>query len=238
MTSSKTMSDRTTSGRTFLRSAGSAPLAPDGRPPRGPVLVVRPRRVRRAAWACAVAVVAVFTAVASVLRTTDTGVVFRLADQVAMVCLGLLFAAGILLLARPRVRADADGVEVRNTGWPRYLPWELVRAVAFPDGASWARLDLPDHEYLPVLAVQSADDLRAVEAIRALRALHAAAHAAGTPPSGPAAGPADDPATGPAEDPATGPAEDPATGPAEDPATGPAAHGGPSGDGGARPGRT
>ena len=30
--------------------------------------------------------------VASVLRSTDTGVVFRLADQVAMVCLGLLFA--------------------------------------------------------------------------------------------------------------------------------------------------
>ena len=166
MTSGKTVG-QTTSGRTFLRSAGSAPLAPDGRPPRGPVLVVRPRRVRRAAWACAVAVVAVFTAVASVLRTTDTGVVFRLADQVAMVCLGLLFAAGILLLARPRVRADADGVEVRNTGWPRYLPWELVRAVAFPDGASWARLDLPDDEYLPVLAVQSVDGLRAVEAIRA-----------------------------------------------------------------------
>ena len=63
----------------------------------------------------AVAVVAIFTAVASVLRTTDTGVVFRLADQVAMVLLGVLLAAGILLLARPRVRADAEGVEVRNT---------------------------------------------------------------------------------------------------------------------------
>jgi hypothetical protein len=212
MTSGRTVSGRTMSGRTFLRSAASAPLTPDGRPPRGPVLVVRPRRVRRAAWACAVAVVAVFTAVASVLRNTDTGVVFRLADQVAMVCLGLLFAAGILLLARPRVRADADGVEVRNTGWPRYLPWELVRAVSFPDGASWARLDLPDHEYLPVLAVQSADGLRAVEAIRALRALHAAAHA--TSSGGPSAGPA------------------------EGSAAGPAAHGGPSGDGSARPGRT
>ena len=212
MTSGRTVSGRTMSGRTFLRSAASAPLTPDGRPPRGPVLVVRPRRVRRAAWACAVAVVAVFTAVASVLRNTDTGVVFRLADQVAMVCLGLLFAAGILLLARPRVRADADGVEVRNTGWPRYLPWELVRAVSFPDGASWARLDLPDHEYLPVLAVQSADGLRAVEAIRALRALHAAAHA--TSSGGPSAGPA------------------------EGSAAGPAAHGAPSGDGSARPGRT
>lgn len=170
------------------RRTRSAPLAPDGRPPRGPVLVVRPRRVQRAAWACAVAVVAVFTAIASVLRTTDTGVVFRLADQVAMVLLGVLLAAGILLLARPRVRADADGVEVRNTGWPRYVPWELVRAVSFPDGASWARLDLPDHEYVPVLAVQAADGARAVEAIRGLRALHAAARAGGAPAGATAAG--------------------------------------------------
>src|SRR4029453_2473222 len=138
---------------------------------------VRPRRVRQAAWGGAVAVVAAFTVIASVLPPTDTGVFFRTADQAAMVLLGVLLAAGILLLARPRVRADADGVEVRNTGWPRYIPWELVRAVSFPDGASWARLDLPDHEYVPVLAVQSADGLRAVEAIRALRALHAAAHA-------------------------------------------------------------
>lgn len=220
MTSGRTVSGRAVSARTFLHSAGSAPLAPDGRPPRGPVLVVRPRRVRRAAWACAVAVVAVFTAVASVLRSTDTGVVFRLADQVAMVCLGLLFAAGILLLARPRVRADADGIEVRNTGWPRYLPWELVRAVSFPDGASWARLDLPDHEYLAVLAVQSADGLRAVEAIRALRALHAAAPAGRTPAGG-------TPAGGPAACPEHAPAADPA-------AHGPA----PSGDGSTRPGRT
>jgi hypothetical protein len=214
MTSGRTISGRAMAGRTLLRGAHSAPLAPDGRPPRGTVLVVRPRRVRRAAWACAVAVVAVFAAVASVLRSTDTGVVFRLADQIAMVCLGLLFAAAILLLARPRVRADADGIEVRNTGWPRYLPWESVRAVSFPDGASWARLDLPDHEYLPVLAVQAVDGLRAVEAIRALRALHVAAHAGPAPSSNPAAGRA------------TGPA------------AGPAAQGAPSGDGNARPGRT
>jgi hypothetical protein len=139
--------------------------------------MVRPRRVRQAAWVAAVAVVAAFTVIASVLRTTDTGVFFRTADQVAMVLLGVLIAGGILLLARPRVRADADGVEIRNVGWPRYLPWELVRAVSFPDGASWARLDLPDYEYVAVLAVQAVDGLHAVEAIRGLRVLHAAAHA-------------------------------------------------------------
>ena len=158
-----------------LRRRQPAPLAPDGRPPRGAVLVVRPRLVRRAAWVCAVAVVAVSTVVASVLRTTDTGVVFRFADQVAMVLLGVLLAGGVLLLARPRVRADADGVEVRNTGWPRYLPWELVRAVSFPDGASWARLELIGDDYLPVLAIQAVDGQRAVEGIRRVRALHAAA---------------------------------------------------------------
>ena len=181
MSPGKTTSDRTGPARgvsaALLRRPGSAPLAPDGRPPHGPVLVVRPRRVRRAAWAGAVALVVVFIVIASVLRTTDTGVVFRAADQVAMVLLGVLLAAGVLLLARPRVRADADGIEIRNTGWPRYLPWELVRAVSFPDGASWARVDLPDHEYVAVLAVQAVDGLHAVEAIRGLRALHAAAHA-------------------------------------------------------------
>jgi Bacterial PH domain len=168
---------RTLLGKNLSGSRQPAPLAPDGRPPRGPVLVVRPRRVRQAAWVAAVAVVATFAVVASVLRTTDTGVFFRTADQVAMVLLGVLIAGGILLLARPRVRADADGVEIRNVGWPRYLPWELVRAVSFPDGASWARLDLPDYEYVAVLAVQAVDGLHAVEAIRGLRALHAAAHA-------------------------------------------------------------
>jgi hypothetical protein len=59
------------------------------------------------------------------------------------------------------------------------VPWSEVERVAFPDGASWARLDLPDFEYLPVLAIQAVDRQHAVDAIRAVRALHAAAHRAG-----------------------------------------------------------
>lgn len=153
------------------------------------MLVLRPRRVRRAAWVGAVATVVVFVVIAAVLRTSDTGVYFRTADQVSMVLLGLLIAGGILLMARPRVRADARGIEVRNVAGSRYVPWELVRAVAFPEGASWARLDLPDYEYLPVLAVQAVDGQRAVEDMRRLRALHAAARRApdtsdGPPPTG------------------------------------------------------
>lgn len=138
-------------------------------------VVVRPRMVLLCAWVGAVFVAVLFVVIAVVLRNSPTGVYFRVADQVAMVVLGLLIAGGVLLLARPRVRADAAGIEVRNIVLTRYLPWELVERVAFPDGASWARLDLPDDEYLAVLAIQAVDGQRAVEGITKLRALHAAA---------------------------------------------------------------
>ncbi|MDQ4093910.1 MAG: PH domain-containing protein [Actinomycetota bacterium] len=133
----------------------------------------RPRKARRVAVAAAVLLVAVFTVIAVLLRQTPTGVYFQLSDQVAMVVLGLLLAAAALLFARPRVRAGADGVEVRNLLGSRALPWELVLRVSFPDGAPWARLELPDDEYIAVMAIQSADGRRAVQAIHALRAVHA-----------------------------------------------------------------
>jgi hypothetical protein len=133
----------------------------------------RPRKARRVAVASAVVLVVVFTVVGVLLRRTPTGVYFQLSDQVAMVLLGLLLAGAALLFARPRVRAGADGVEVRNLLGSRTLPWELVLRVSFPDGAPWARLELPDDEYIAVMAIQSADGRHAVQAIRALRALHA-----------------------------------------------------------------
>lgn len=140
-------------------------------------VVVRPRKARVAAWVGAVVTVVAFTMIALLLRNSPTGVYFRLADQVALVLMGLFVAAGLLLFARPRVRADAAGVEVRNIVVTRHLPWDAVQRVAFPDGASWARLDLPDDEYLPVLAIQAVDGQHAVDAITKVRALHAAARA-------------------------------------------------------------
>jgi len=143
------------------------------------VVIVRPRRTLVVAWVGAVAVLGLFVVLAVLLRTADTGVYFRLADQVAMVLLGLLIAGGVLLLARPRVRADAAGIEVRNILLTRTLPWDQVERVAFPDSASWARLDLPDDEYLPVLAIQAVDGRYAVDGITRVRALHAAARRPG-----------------------------------------------------------
>lgn len=148
------------------------PVGPD-------TVVVRPRRTMLVAWTGAVVLVTLFVVVALLLRNADTGVYFRFADQVAIVALGLFMAGGILLLARPRVRADRDGIEVRNIVQMRTYPWAQVRYLSFPDSASWARVELPDDEYFPVLAVQAVDGRRAVEAMNALRALHAAARGAG-----------------------------------------------------------
>jgi hypothetical protein len=136
------------------------------------VLVIRPRRAMWMSASLAVPLVFVFTVVAILLRSSKTGVIFQTSDQIAMVGIGILLAAGTMLFAFPRVRADAEGIEVRNVLLGRRFAWREVLSVSFPDGASWARLELPEDEYYSVMAVQAVDRERAVEAVRALRRLH------------------------------------------------------------------
>jgi Bacterial PH domain len=150
-----------------------------GEPAGGDVVRARPVRLRRVATGAAVVVVVLFAVISVLLgHTSSEGVVFGPADQVAMMLLGLLVAGGVLLLARPTVVADLHGVRVRNIVTTKDVPWEVVRAVSFPDGTPWAILDLADDDQIAMLAVQSADGRRAVATVRALRALHTR-HAAG-----------------------------------------------------------
>lgn len=133
---------------------------------------MRPRKVRLVAGLAAAALVVTFSLLALALSGDATGVYFRVADQVSMVLLGILLAGGVLMLTRPRLRVDEAGVAVRNILGERTFPWPLVQSVSFPDGAPWARLELPDDEYAPVMAIQATDGDRAVQALRHLRALH------------------------------------------------------------------
>lgn len=156
----------------------------DGAAPR-PVSAV-PRRLRLICGLAAAAIVTVMTVVAVLLKSSSTGVVaFRTADQVAMVFLGLALGAAVLLLARPRVDADADGVRVRNVLGAHQLPWSVVRAVRFDRHSPWASLLLTSGDELSVLAVQAGDGERAADAVDGLRALlaaHQARHAVAAPP--------------------------------------------------------
>ncbi|ACU96610.1 Protein of unknown function (DUF2581) [Saccharomonospora viridis DSM 43017] len=140
------------------------------------VVIVRPRRAFWMSAALAVVLLAVFVTVAVLLRSVDTGAIFAVSDQIAMVGVGVMLAGAAMLFATPRVRADAEGVHVRNIGVSRYFRWDEVLSVSFPDGASFARLELPDFEYYSMMAIQAVDRERAVKAVRALRRFHAAAH--------------------------------------------------------------
>ncbi len=138
-------------------------------------VVLRPKKIRRVAWACAIGLVIVFTIVGLLLGRTPTGVFFQASDQVAMVVLGFLLAGGVLLLTRPRVTADAAGIDIRNVVMSHHFDWSDVHSVSFPDGAAWARLELPEDEYISIMAVQAVDREYAVTSVRALRELHKAA---------------------------------------------------------------
>ncbi|KAF0847412.1 PH domain-containing protein [Nocardia caishijiensis] len=136
-------------------------------------LEVRPRRAIRTAVVVAVLVLAFFTVGGLLLRTGSTGVNFRVADQVAMILIGVLGAGAVLLLTRPRVRAGARGVAVRNILGYREYPWVVIRGAAFPDRKAWARLELVDDDYVPMLAIRSNDKTYAADAIERLRELGA-----------------------------------------------------------------
>ncbi|MEU4340781.1 PH domain-containing protein [Nocardia sp. NPDC023852] len=156
--------------RIFRRNAGSPAAGSDSLDWE---FEVRPRRAVRAAWIVAVLIAAVFTAGGIWLRSGSTGVNFRVADQVAMIGIGLLGAAAVLLLTRPRVRVGARGVSVRNILGDNDFGWDDIRGVSFLDRKSWARLELVDDDYVPMLAIRSNDREHAAQAMARLRELGA-----------------------------------------------------------------
>ncbi len=143
-------------------------------------VVYRPKRIRWVAGPSAAAVVVLFTVLSFSLHgaTGEGPGQFARGDQTAMIGLGVLIGLGILAFTRPRVRADAEGVHIRNVVGGYDLPWSVVRAVRFDRSSPWATLELHNDETVSIHALQAADKQYAVEGVRVLRALHtAAAHA-------------------------------------------------------------
>ena len=132
---------------------------------------IRPHLTPYFAYAAAALILAAHITVGALLKISSTGVIFQTADQVAIALLGVVIAGLVLMFARPRLRIGAQGVAVRNLFGYRVIPWADVVGVSFPRGARWARVDLPDDEYIPVMAIQAVDKHRAVEAMDSVRVL-------------------------------------------------------------------
>jgi hypothetical protein len=134
-------------------------------------LQVRPHLTPYFAYGAAVVILAAHVVIGVMLKASTTGVVFQTADQVAMVGLGVVIAGVVLLFARPRLRAGRSGLAVRNMLGEKVIAWPDVVDVSFPAGARWARVDLPDEEYIPLMAIQAVDKERAVAAMDKVRDL-------------------------------------------------------------------
>ena len=134
-------------------------------------LEVRPHLTPYFAYAAAFLIAAAHIAVGFLLKVGTSGVIFQTSDQVAIGLLGVIIGCLVLLFARPRLRVGAPGIAVRNLLAYKLIPWSEVVDVSFPLGARWARVDLPDDEYTPAMAIQAVDKDRAVVAMDRVREL-------------------------------------------------------------------
>jgi len=147
-------------------------VSTQGKPGGKPLLVVRPRRIAIYAAISATTVIAAMVVVAILLRGTNDGVSFESSDQIGLIGLGVLIGIGISMMARPYLKVYPEGMLVRNILGENFYEWSLIYAIAFPQGAQWALLRMPDDETHPVMAIQLLDRGRAVQALKDVRELH------------------------------------------------------------------
>jgi hypothetical protein len=141
-------------------------------------VTARPVRTTKIAITTAAIIVVVFTVTAVVMPHANAGAHFSWKDQLSTGLLGLILAGFVLVLTRPRMRADDAGVHIRNHWGPyKTIPWDVIVGVEFPKGRHFARLVLPADETIAIYAVQRADRERSVAVMRELRELLARAHA-------------------------------------------------------------
>ncbi len=135
---------------------------------------VRSGRLKALAWMLVVVVMAVHIFMASVVDVAYTGASITPIDKFAFIGVGIVVSIlGYLAMTRPRVRANVDGVEVRNIIGTRFYPWAVIYGLSFPEGSRMARLELPEFEYVPLWAMQSADGAKVVRAVSEFRELEA-----------------------------------------------------------------
>ena len=137
-------------------------------------LEISSKFLRTVAVGWVVLVMAVHFFMAWAVDAEFTGVAITGLDKFAFIGVGLVISLlSWVALTRPRVRANEDGVQVRNIIGTRYYPWVVIYGLSFPKGSRMARLELPEFEYVPLWAIQSSDKERALKAVEDFRALEA-----------------------------------------------------------------
>ncbi|MER5206928.1 PH domain-containing protein [Streptomyces sp. NPDC002825] len=132
----------------------------------------RPGRTRAILLTMGLAMFVVITAVAMMLERLGPG------ERASFVFTAALLSGVLVLLSRPKVVADEDGVTVVNITRTRRLAWAEILKVNLRPGDPWVFLDLSDGTSLPALGIQPG--IAKESAIRDARALRALADSRGT----------------------------------------------------------
>ncbi|BAC18522.1 hypothetical protein HMPREF0290_1747 [Corynebacterium efficiens YS-314] len=135
-------------------------------------LVVTSKTMKQLAWIIVVVVMAVHIFMGAVVDVDFTGAAVSFIDTLAFPGVGVLLSVlAYIGFTRARVRANEDGVEVRNFIGTRFYPWAVIYGMSFPKGARVARLELPDFEFVPMWAFQARDGESVVRAVAEFREL-------------------------------------------------------------------
>jgi hypothetical protein len=126
----------------------------EARPPAGPLPVTfRPAVTRAVLLTMATALFVTLTTVA-VLMPEDGAAPWSTGDRATVSVTAALISGVLVLLARPKAIADADGLTVVNLTVKRRLSWAQVVRVNLRVGDAWVHLDLADGSTLAVMAIQ------------------------------------------------------------------------------------
>ncbi|GAA2811130.1 PH domain-containing protein [Streptomyces showdoensis] len=132
----------------------------------------RPARTRIVLLTVGVAMFVVITTVGMMLEKLGPG------ERASFVFTAALFLGVLVLLSRPKVVADAQGVTVVNITRTRRLAWAEILKVNLRPGDPWVFLDLSDGTSMPALGIQPG--IAKESAIRDARALRALADSHGS----------------------------------------------------------
>lgn len=133
----------------------AVPREPGAAQAAGLPVTFRPVRTRAVLLSVGAAVLVTFTTVAFLLPAP-----WSVADRVQMPVSGLLICALMLLLSRPKIVADADGLTVVNLVAKRRLAWPEVLGVHLRSGDPWVYLDLSDGTSMAAMAIQPGNGKR------------------------------------------------------------------------------
>ena len=146
------------------------------------VYVARPHRVRVIAIIATLAL-CLLTAIGWFLLPPEVRVLFTLSQRLTLLGILALLILGMVALASSYVRADANGLRIRNGVRVHAVPWDRVHKIILRPGDPWALLLITpedgrpfeadiDAEKRQMMGIQTVDGNFAKTAVNELRGRH------------------------------------------------------------------